>query len=52
MHSRQSIVIALRGCRCAASARRLTGAGFSGVDAVFVYRGLFGFLYGQVLTEL
>ncbi len=30
----------------------LTAAGFSGVDAVFVYRALFGFLYGHVLTEL
>lgn len=30
----------------------LIGAGFSGVDAVFVYRALFGFLYGHVLTEL
>ena len=30
----------------------LTGAGFSGVDAVLVYRALFGFLYGHVLTEL
>ena len=30
----------------------LTGADFSGVDAVLVYRALFGFLYGHVLTEL
>lgn len=30
----------------------LTGAGFSGADAVHVYRALFGFLYGHVLTEL
>ncbi len=30
----------------------LIGAGLSGVDAVFVYRALFGFLYGHVLTEL
>ena len=30
----------------------LTGAGFTGVDAVHVYRALFGFLYGHVLTEL
>jgi AcrR family transcriptional regulator len=30
----------------------LTGAGFSGADAVLVYRALFGFLYGHVLTEL
>jgi AcrR family transcriptional regulator len=30
----------------------LTRAGFSGVDAVLVYRALFGFLYGHVLTEL
>ena len=30
----------------------LTAAGFSGVDAVLVYRALFGFLYGHVLTEL
>ncbi|MGB8389219.1 TetR/AcrR family transcriptional regulator [Mycobacterium sp.] len=30
----------------------LIGAGFSGVDAVLVYRALFGFLYGHVLTEL
>jgi AcrR family transcriptional regulator len=30
----------------------LVGAGFSGRDAVFVYRALFGFLYGHLLTEL
>jgi AcrR family transcriptional regulator len=30
----------------------LIGVGFSGVDAVLVYRALFGFLYGHVLTEL
>ncbi len=30
----------------------LIGAGLSGVDAVLVYRALFGFLYGHVLTEL
>jgi AcrR family transcriptional regulator len=30
----------------------LTGGGFSGVDALRVYRALFGFLYGHVLTEL
>jgi AcrR family transcriptional regulator len=30
----------------------LTGVGFSGADAVLVYRALFGFLYGHVLTEL
>jgi AcrR family transcriptional regulator len=30
----------------------LTGAGFSGGDALHVYRALFGFLYGHVLTEL
>ena len=30
----------------------LTAAGFSEVDAVLVYRALFGFLYGHVLTEL
>jgi AcrR family transcriptional regulator len=30
----------------------LLGAGFSGVDAVLMYRALFGFLYGHVLTEL
>ncbi len=30
----------------------LIGAGFSGVDAVLVYRALFGFLYGHMLTEL
>jgi AcrR family transcriptional regulator len=30
----------------------LIGAGFSGADALRVYRALFGFLYGHVLTEL
>jgi AcrR family transcriptional regulator len=30
----------------------LIGAGFTGVDALHVYRELFGFLYGHVLTEL
>ncbi len=30
----------------------LIGAGFSGVDALHVYRLLFGFLYGHVLNEL
>jgi len=30
----------------------LTAAGFSGIDALQVYRALFGFLYGHVLTEL
>jgi AcrR family transcriptional regulator len=30
----------------------LTRAGFSGPDALHVYRALFGFLYGHVLTEL
>ncbi|WP_040805792.1 TetR/AcrR family transcriptional regulator C-terminal domain-containing protein [Nocardia concava] len=30
----------------------LTRAGFSGVDALHVYRALFGFLYGHVLNEL
>lgn len=30
----------------------LTGAGFSGADALHMYRTLFGFLYGHVLTEL
>jgi AcrR family transcriptional regulator len=30
----------------------LTEAGFSGVDAVLVYRALFGFLHGHVLSEL
>lgn len=30
----------------------LTGVGFSGGDALHVYRALFGFLYGHVLTEL
>lgn len=32
--------------------RLLTGVGLSGVDALHVYRALFGFLYGHVLTEL
>ncbi|MDP9239059.1 MAG: TetR/AcrR family transcriptional regulator C-terminal domain-containing protein, partial [Actinomycetota bacterium] len=30
----------------------LTRAGFSGSDALHVYRALFGFLHGHVLTEL
>src|SRR6202165_5229313 len=30
----------------------LTAAGFSGIDALQVYRALFGLLYGHVLTEL
>jgi len=30
----------------------LTGAGFAGGDALHIYRALFGFLYGHVLTEL
>src|SRR6476660_7789482 len=30
----------------------LTGAGFSGIDALQVYRAFFGLLYGHVLTEL
>ncbi|ETB09215.1 tetracyclin repressor [Mycobacterium avium subsp. paratuberculosis 08-8281] len=30
----------------------LIGAGFTGEDALHVYRALFGFLYGHVLTEL
>ncbi|WP_166906942.1 TetR/AcrR family transcriptional regulator [Mycobacterium sp. DL440] len=30
----------------------LTGAGVAGGDALHVYRALFGFLYGHVLTEL
>jgi AcrR family transcriptional regulator len=30
----------------------LTGAGFTGADALHVYRALFGLLYGHVLTEL
>jgi hypothetical protein len=30
----------------------LTAAGFSGVQALSVYRALFGFLYGHILTEL
>jgi AcrR family transcriptional regulator len=30
----------------------LTSVGFSGVDALHIYRVLFGFLYGHVLTEL
>ena len=32
--------------------RLLIGAGFSGVDALHVYRLLFGFLYGHILNEL
>lgn len=30
----------------------LTRAGFSGADALHVYRALFGFLYGHILNEL
>lgn len=30
----------------------LSGAGFTGADALHIYRVLFGFLYGHVLTEL
>nr|GLK35337.1 hypothetical protein GCM10017611_21890 [Rhodococcus wratislaviensis] len=30
----------------------LTRAGFTGADALHVYRALFGFLYGHVLNEL
>jgi len=30
----------------------LTGAGFSGADALHVYRALFGFVHGHVLNEL
>jgi AcrR family transcriptional regulator len=30
----------------------LTRAGFTGVDALHIYRALFGFLYGHVLNEL
>ena len=30
----------------------LTSAGFSGVDALHVYRLLFGFLHGHILNEL
>ena len=30
----------------------LTGAGFSGPDALHVYRAFFGFLNGRVLNEL
>ena len=30
----------------------LTGAGFSGLDALHIYRALFGFLHGHVLNEL
>ncbi|UAK32482.1 TetR/AcrR family transcriptional regulator C-terminal domain-containing protein [Nocardia asteroides] len=32
--------------------RLLTRAGFSGADALHVYRAVFGFLYGHVLNEL
>lgn len=32
--------------------RLLTRAGFTGADALHVYRALFGFLYGHVLNEL
>jgi AcrR family transcriptional regulator len=30
----------------------LTSAGFSGADALHIYRVLFGYLYGHILTEL
>lgn len=30
----------------------LTAAGFPGIDALHIYRALFGFLYGHVLNEL
>jgi AcrR family transcriptional regulator len=30
----------------------LTSVGFSGVDALHIYRVLFGYLYGHILTEL
>jgi Tetracyclin repressor-like, C-terminal domain len=30
----------------------LTSAGFSGVDALNIYRMLFGYLHGHILTEL
>src|ERR1019366_4356506 len=30
----------------------LTRAGFSGSDALHIYRALFGFLYGHILNEL
>jgi AcrR family transcriptional regulator len=30
----------------------LTAVGFSGVDALHIYRVLFGYLYGHILTEL
>jgi AcrR family transcriptional regulator len=30
----------------------LTGAGFSGADALHIYRAFFGFLYGHILNEL
>ncbi|MCE5289031.1 MAG: TetR/AcrR family transcriptional regulator C-terminal domain-containing protein [Nocardiaceae bacterium] len=30
----------------------LTGAGFTGADALHIYRALFGFLHGHVLNEL
>lgn len=30
----------------------MTGAGFSGGDALHIYRALFGFLYGHILNEL
>jgi AcrR family transcriptional regulator len=30
----------------------LTGAGFSGPDALHIYRALFGFLHGHILNEL
>ncbi len=35
-----------------ATLRLLTGAGFTGVDALHVYRSFFGFLNGHVLNEL
>ena len=30
----------------------LTSAGFSGADALHIYRVLFGYLYGHILNEL
>ena len=38
--------------RGALPARRATRAGFSGPDALHIYRALFGFLHGHVLDEL
>lgn len=32
--------------------RLLTGAGFTGADALHIYRALFGFLHGHILNEL